>query len=96
MTIAPTASQTSVCTCSPANNDPVGLSSELEDWLTPDDLVQLLRGSISVGTLRNYRSARIGPAYVRVGRGIFYPRREVDAWLAEKVRESEDRWNDRF
>ncbi|RYC10552.1 helix-turn-helix transcriptional regulator [Nocardioides zhouii] len=67
----------------------------VEDWLTPEDVVALLRGALSLGTLRNYRSARVGPAYIRIGRAVFYPRAEVSAWLAEQVRESEARWNDR-
>ena len=65
------------------------------DWLRPEEVVSLLRGALTLGTLRNYRSARIGPAYIRVGRAVFYPRAEVEAWLAEQVRESEARWNDR-
>ncbi len=31
------------------------------------------RGEISVGTLRNWRSARIGPAFVKIGKAILYP-----------------------
>lgn len=83
------------CTCGASvapGHDRAGLA---EDWLTPEEVVAGLRGALSLGTLRNYRSARIGPAYVRVGRAIFYPRAEVDAWLAAQVRASADRWADR-
>lgn len=91
MTSTPTRTQPNGCTCSA-----VGTPAEPEHWLTPDEVVALLRGALSLGTLRNCRSARIGPAYVRVGRAVFYPRADVDAWLAEQVRESEARWNDRY
>lgn len=84
------------CTCSPSATGQSTPGDGPEDWLTPDDVVGLLRGALSLGTLRNYRSARIGPMYVRVGRAVFYPRAAVDAWLAEQVRESEARWNDRY
>jgi hypothetical protein len=68
----------------------------MQDWLTPEEVVSLMRGAFTLGTLRNYRSARIGPAYVKLGRAIFYPRAEVDAWLEEQVRLSDERWNDRY
>lgn len=84
------------CTCSNSNAGQSPVSQGPEDWLTPDEVVTLLRGALSLGTLRNYRSARIGPAYVRVGRAVFYPRSEIDAWLAAQVRASEARWNDRY
>lgn len=41
--------------------------------LTDVEVVTRYRGSISKGTLRNWRSHRIGPAFVRIGRKIFYP-----------------------
>lgn len=90
MTTTPAPSCT--CSTSEASSPPL----DPRGWLTPDEVVELLRGAVSLGTLRNYRSARIGPAYVRVARSVFYPRAEVDAWLAEQVRKSEDRWNDRY
>lgn len=85
------------CTCDASTaSETTDPSLDVEDWLTPDDVVALLRGALSLGTLRNYRSARIGPAYIRIGRAVFYPRAEVNAWLTEQVRESEARWNDRY
>jgi hypothetical protein len=96
MTTVPDPAQPIGCTCSRSNAELSPVSQGPEDWLTPDELVTLLHGALSLGTLRNYRSARIGPAYVRVGRAIFYPRAEVDAWVAAQVRESEARWRDRY
>lgn len=90
MTSVPAPQQPGGCTCAA-----VASPADPQAWLTPDEVVTLLRGALTLGTLRNYRSARIGPAYIRVGRAIFYPRREVDNWLAQQVRESADRWADR-
>ncbi len=96
MTTPSTPSRPIGCACSVPSIVEATSAPRPEDWLTPDDVVALLRGALSLGTLRNYRSARIGPMYVRVGRTVFYPRTAVDAWLAEQVRDSESRWNDHY
>ena len=78
------------CDCHPdafAADDP-------RAWLTPEELVEHLRGAVSLGTLRNYRSARTGPRYLKVGRSIFYTVESVNGWLAELAAEDELRWND--
>ena len=31
-------------------------------------------------TLRNWRSMRIGPGFVKIGKAILYPITELDAW----------------
>ena len=49
-------------------------------FLTPDEVSRRYRGAISTGTLRNWRSMRIGPSYVKVGKGVLYPLSELDAW----------------
>ena len=49
-------------------------------FLTADEVAERYRGEISVGTLRNWRSARIGPAFVKIGKAILYPVEELDAW----------------
>jgi hypothetical protein len=58
--------------------------------------VEYLRGAVTLGTLRNYRSARIGPRYLKVGRSIFYTLSSVDDWLAELSATDDLRWNDRL
>ncbi|GAB3026783.1 hypothetical protein GCM10011376_13500 [Nocardioides flavus (ex Wang et al. 2016)] len=55
----------------------------MQDHLTPEELVDYLRGTLTLGTLRNYRSARRGPRYITIGRTVLYPRTAVDAWLEE-------------
>ena len=49
-------------------------------FLTADEVADRYRGEISLGTLRNWRSARIGPAFVKIGKAILYPVEELDAW----------------
>jgi hypothetical protein len=49
-------------------------------YLTPEEVVERYRGEISVGTLRNWRSMRIGPSFVKIGKAILYPITELDAW----------------
>ena len=49
-------------------------------FLTANEVSQGYRGEISVGTLRNWRSARIGPAFLKIGKAILYPVDQLDAW----------------
>lgn len=64
-------------------------------WMTPDEVVDYVRGAVTLGTLRHYRSARIGPSFVKVGRAVFYPAPAVHQWLADEASAAEDRWHDR-
>lgn len=54
-------------------------------YLTPDEVSRRYRGAISTGTLRNWRSMRIGPSFVKVGKGVLYPITELDAWDRENA-----------
>ncbi|PPD10044.1 MAG: DNA-binding protein [Methylocystis sp.] len=49
-------------------------------FLTPEEVSERYRGGISVGTLRNWRAMRIGPAFVKIGKAVLYPIDELDAW----------------
>ncbi len=49
-------------------------------FLTPEEVSERYRGSISVGTLRNWRAMRIGPTFVKIGKAVLYPTIELDAW----------------
>lgn len=49
-------------------------------FLTADEVVERYRGMISVGTLRNWRVAKTGPAFVKVGRSVLYPLSELQSW----------------
>ncbi|RUZ34848.1 DNA-binding protein, partial [Mesorhizobium sp. M7A.F.Ca.US.003.02.1.1] len=39
-------------------------------FLTAEEVSERYRGTISVGTLRNWRAKRIGPAYVKLGKAV--------------------------
>jgi hypothetical protein len=49
-------------------------------YLTAEEVSQRYRRQISVGTLRNWRALRVGPAYIKVGKLILYPRASLDDW----------------
>ncbi|MER9952465.1 MULTISPECIES: helix-turn-helix domain-containing protein [unclassified Mesorhizobium] len=49
-------------------------------FLTPDEVAERYRGEISPGTLRNWRSMRVGPSFVKMGKAVLYPIAELDAW----------------
>jgi len=54
-------------------------------YLTPDEVSERYRGEVTTGTLRNWRSMRIGPSFVKVGKGVLYPSSELDAWDRRNV-----------
>ncbi|AZO68009.1 DNA-binding protein [Mesorhizobium sp. M6A.T.Cr.TU.016.01.1.1] len=56
-----------------------------EKYLTPDEVSERYRGEISVGTLRNWRSLRIGPSFIKIGKAILYPSPELDLWDQKNV-----------
>ena len=49
-------------------------------FLTAEELSERSRGSVSIGTLRNWRAMKIGPAFVKIGKAALYPTNELDAW----------------
>lgn len=49
-------------------------------YLTPAELSVRLRGTVTTGTLANWRSRGTGPRFIRAGKGILYPLDEVVAW----------------
>lgn len=49
-------------------------------FLTAEEVSNRYRGEISIGTLRNWRAMRVGPAFVKVGKAVLYPIEELDAW----------------
>jgi len=51
-----------------------------EKFLTAEEVSERYRGSVSVGTLRNWRAMKIGPTFVKIGKAVLYPTNELDAW----------------
>lgn len=51
--------------------------------LRPRELSELL--GVPVGTLANWRSARTGPPFVKIGRHVRYRRGDVDEWIAARL-----------
>lgn len=49
-------------------------------YLTLEEVLERYRNKISDGTLRNWRSKRIGPSFIKVGKAILYPIEELERW----------------
>jgi hypothetical protein len=49
-------------------------------FLTLEEVVERYRGQVSEGTLRNWRSMRIGPSFTKIGKAVLYPLGELDRW----------------
>src|ERR1022692_140266 len=61
--------------------------SNLRDGLlSPQELAHNL--GLSPATLADWRSEKRGPAYLKVGRRIWYPKHHVRSWLADQLQET--------
>ena len=49
-------------------------------FLTTEEVSERYRGEISVGTLRNWRSQRVGPPFIKIGKSVLYPVQGLDEW----------------
>lgn len=52
----------------------------IAQYLTPGELVQRYRGSITIRTLANWRSTGEGPRYTKIGGRVLYPVDAVKSW----------------
>jgi hypothetical protein len=57
-------------------------------YLTAEEVSDRYRGAVSVGTLRNWRAMRVGPAFVKVGKALLYPLRKPEIKIMKKCRKS--------
>jgi hypothetical protein len=55
--------------------------------LTPEE-VSVMLGGVPPATLKRWRTQRIGPIALHIGRHVRYRRSAVEAWLREKDREA--------
>lgn len=51
-----------------------------KQFLTPADVVARYDGNISARTLANWRSAGVGPAFVKIGGTVMYRIDHLEAW----------------
>jgi hypothetical protein len=58
----------------------MGTTMSSVKFLTPEEVSERYRGHVTVGTLRNWRSMRTGPAFVKIGKAVLYPVDELDKW----------------
>ena len=56
------------------------MSSSGTEFLTPLELSRRWKGMIGIGTLANWRAARKGPRYVKVGGRVLYKLDDVLEW----------------
>src|SRR5262249_9600840 len=55
-------------------------SRDERKYLTAEEVSERYRGSVSVGTLRNWRAMKVGPTFVKIGKAVLYPIDELEAW----------------
>ena len=52
-------------------------------FLTFHEVIERYRGEISEGTLRNWRSMRVGPSFLKIGKAVPYRSRNSFGGTAE-------------
>ena len=58
------------------------------NFMTPEQLVQRYKGTISVKTLANWRTKGGGPEYTKIGGKIMYSLAAVKAWESRRTFDS--------
>jgi hypothetical protein len=54
-------------------------------FLTPEEVSERYRGVVTLHTLENWRSLKIGPRYIKIGKAVLYPVEELDSWDRENI-----------
>ena len=49
-------------------------------FLTLDEVIDRYRDQISEGTFRNWRSEKVGPSFLKLGKAVLYPLEELERW----------------
>ncbi|MCP1848108.1 hypothetical protein J2R80_001931 [Bradyrhizobium sp. USDA 4541] len=49
-------------------------------YLTFEEVVLRYRNQVSEGTLGNWRSYRIDPSFIKIGKAVLHPVEELDRW----------------
>ncbi len=68
------------------------MKSARSEAVEPEELITCAKaakmlGNIAEQTLANWRSSQRGPAYVKVGRLVYYRRSDICAWLSSQIRD---------
>lgn len=50
------------------------------EYFTPQELADRFKGTVSVRTLANWRSAGTSPPFTKIGGRILYPKQSVYEW----------------
>lgn len=58
---------------------------KLVRFLTPAQVVERYGGSVSVGTLANWRATGVSPPYVKLGGKVIYPEPELEKWERKRT-----------
>lgn len=64
---------------------PTPAQRETSPYLTEIEVVERYRRAVSIGTLRNWRTQRIGPAYVKIGKAVLYPLTALNDWDQKRL-----------
>lgn len=59
--------------------------AEIDIYLTPHEVADRYQGRIKVRTLANWRSAGVGPPFVKVGGRILYKLDLIEAWETRRT-----------
>lgn len=59
--------------------------NQVHEYLTPVELVDRYKGTITIRTLANWRSTGDGPAYTKVGGRVLYPVKSVIEWESART-----------
>jgi hypothetical protein len=50
-----------------------------------EEVVDRYRGEICSATLRNWRSLKVGPSFLKLGKSVLYPLAELETWESKNM-----------
>ena len=57
-----------------------------EQYLTPKELSERYKGTVTERTLANWRSSGEGPQFTKIGGRVLYPLHSVEAWEKKRTK----------
>ena len=61
------------------------IPNDNDSLLTQRKVCELLDGQVAEATLEKWRMTGDGPPFIKVGRRVFYRRRDFEAWLTART-----------